>query len=95
MVGEEVFGFQKRKAAIPLGFDSESHMLDKVNFSHPQIVTRSARANHGSRSLDDVVEELSSNLEEDQALNNLGTMADVGSPLHVIAIQEIACKKTE
>jgi hypothetical protein len=95
LVGKEVFGSQKCKAAIPLGFDSKSHRPDKVNFSHPRIATRSARTNHASHSLDDVVEELSPNLQEDQASNNLGTMADVGSPLHVTAIQETVCKKTE
>jgi hypothetical protein len=62
LVGEEVFGSQKRKADGPLGFEGESHLPDKVNFSHPQIATRSNRANHASCSLIDVVEELSPEL---------------------------------
>jgi hypothetical protein len=77
MAGEEVFGFQKRKADVPLGFEGESHWPDKVNFSRPWIATRSSRANHASCSLSDVVEEVSPELQEDQAPNNLGTMVDV------------------
>jgi hypothetical protein len=62
MAGEEVFGSQKQKADIPLGFEGESHRPDKVNFSRPRIVTRSSRANHASCSLPDVVEEVSPEL---------------------------------
>jgi hypothetical protein len=95
LVGEKAFGSQKRKADVPLGFEGLSHWLNKVNFSHPRIVTRSARANHTSYSLSYVVEELSSYLQEDQAPNNLSTMANVGRPPHVTAIQETTCKETE
>jgi hypothetical protein len=95
MAGEEVFGSQKRKADVPLGFEGESHRSEKVNFSYPRIATRSSRANHASRSLLDVVEELSPELQEDQAPNNLGTAVDVGRPGHVIAVHETACKETE
>jgi hypothetical protein len=95
LVGEEVFGSQKLKADVPLGFESESHRPDKVNFSHPQIATRSSRANHASCSLLDVVEELSPELQEDQAPNNLGTMGDVGRLGHVTAAHETPCKETE
>jgi hypothetical protein len=42
MVGEEVFGSQKRKADVPLSFEGESHRPDKVNFSRPRIATRSS-----------------------------------------------------
>ena len=35
LVGEEVFGSQKRKADVPLGFEGESNKLGKVNFFHP------------------------------------------------------------
>jgi hypothetical protein len=59
MAGKEVFGSQKRKANVPLGFEGESYRLDKVNFSRPRIATRSSRANHASCSLPDVVEEVS------------------------------------
>jgi uncharacterized UPF0160 family protein len=95
LVGKEVFGPQKRKAGVPLGFKSESHQPDKVNFSRPQIATRSARANHASCNLSDVVEEFSPDLQEDQASNNLSTMVDVRRPGYVTAIQETTCKETE
>jgi hypothetical protein len=95
MAGEEVFGSQKRKADVPLGFEGESHRPDKVNFSRPRIATRSSRANHASCSLPDVVEEVSPELQEDQAPNNLGTAGDVGRPGHVTAVHKTACKKTE
>jgi hypothetical protein len=62
MAGEEVFGSQKRKADVPLGFEGESYRPDKVNFSRPRIATRSSRANHASCSLLDVVEEVSPEL---------------------------------
>jgi hypothetical protein len=95
MVGEEVFGSQKRKADVPLGFEGESHRPDKVNFSHPRIATRSSRANHSSCSLPDVVEEVSPELQEDQAPNSLGTAGDIERPGHVTAVHEIACKEME
>jgi hypothetical protein len=95
MAGEEVFGSQKRKADVPLGFEGESHRPDKINFSRPRIATRSSRANHGSCSLPDVVEELSPELQEDQAPNNLGTVGDVEGPGHVTAVHETACKEME
>jgi hypothetical protein len=95
LAGEEVFGSQKRKADVPLDFEGKSHRPDKVNFSLPWIATRSSRAKHASCSLPDVVEKLSSELQEDQALNNLGTAGDVGRPGHVTAKHETACKETE
>jgi hypothetical protein len=42
-----------------------------------------------------MIEELSSELQEDQASNNLSIMVDVGRPGHVTTIHEIACKETE
>jgi hypothetical protein len=95
MAGEEVFGSQKRKADVPLGFEGESHRPDKVNFSRPRIATSSSRANYASCSLPDVVEEVSPKLQEDQAPNNLGTMGDVERPGHVTAVHETACKEME
>jgi hypothetical protein len=95
MAGKEVFGSQKRKADIPLGFEGESYRPDKVNFSRPRIATRSSRANHASCTLPDVVEELSPELQEDQAPNNLGTAGDVGRLGHVTAIHETAYKEME
>jgi hypothetical protein len=62
MAGEEVFGSQKRKADVLLGFEGESHRPDKVNFSRPRIATRSSRANHATCSLPEVVEEVSPEL---------------------------------
>jgi hypothetical protein len=89
MAGEEVFGSQKRKADVPLGFEGESHQPNKVNFSRPRIATRSSRANHASCSLPDVVEEVSPELQEDQAHNNLGTADDIGRPSHMTACKEM------
>jgi hypothetical protein len=66
-----------------------------VNFSRPRIATRSSRTNHASSSLLDVVEELSPELQENQAPNNLGTIVDIRRPGHVTAIHEIACTKME
>ena len=95
MAGKEVFGFQKRKADVLLGFENESHLLDKINFSRPWIATTSSRANHASCSLPNVVEELSPELQEDQASNILGTLGNVGRLGYVIAIHETTCKETE
>jgi hypothetical protein len=95
MAGEEVFGSQKQKANIPLGFEGEIHQPNKLNFSRLRIATKSSRANHASCSLPDVVEEVSLELQEDQAPNNLGTTGDIGRPGHVTTIHETACKETE
>jgi hypothetical protein len=59
MASKEVFGSQKQKADVPLGFEGKSYQPDKVNFSHPRIATKSSRANHASCNLPDVVEEVS------------------------------------
>ena len=90
-----MFGSQKRKANVPFGFEGESHWPDKVNFSRPRIPTRSSRANHASYSLPNVVEELSPELEEDQAPNNQSTTSDVGRVDHVSAVHETTCKETK
>jgi hypothetical protein len=95
VVGEEVFGSQKRKADVPPGFEGESHQPDKINFSCPRIATRLSRANYTSCSLPNVVEELSPELQVDQTPNNLGTAGDIRRPGHVTAIHETACKETE
>jgi hypothetical protein len=68
---------KKGKADVPLGFKGESHRPDKINFFHSWIVTRFVRANHASCNLANMAEELSPNLQEDHALNNLGTMVEV------------------
>jgi hypothetical protein len=87
--GEEVFGFQKRKADIPLGSEHESHRPDRVNFSHPQIRTRSIAATGTSCSLSDISEEPSTHLQKHPIpnVNNRTT--------HVTAIHETACKEIE
>ena len=95
MAGKEVFGSQKQKADVPLGFEGESHRLDKVNFSRPRIATRPSRAKHASCNLPDVVEELSPELQQDQALNNQSTTSDVGRAGHVTAVHEIAYNEME
>ena len=95
LAGEEVFGSQKQKADILLGFEGKSHRPDKVNFSCPRIATRSTRANHASCSLPDVVEELSPELQDDQAANNQGTTSDVGRASHVFVVHESSCKEME
>jgi hypothetical protein len=42
-----------------------------------------------------VVEEVSPELHEEQALNELGITGDIGRPGHVTAVHEIACKETK
>ena len=95
LAGQEVFGSQKRKADVPIGYEGESHRPDKVNFSCPRIATRSTRANHGSCSLPNVVEELSPELQDNQAPNNEGTTSDVGKVDHVSTIHETSYKEME
>lgn len=95
LVGEEVFGSQKRKANVLLGFEGESHHPDKVNFSRPRVATKSAIANHANCSLSNMVEELSPDLQKKQALINLGTTTEIRKPLHVTAILKTTCKEIE
>ena len=95
LVGEEVFGSQKWKADVPLDFEGELYQHDKVNFSHPWIATRSNKANHTSCNLPNMVEELSPELQEDQASNNLGIVGNIGRPSHVTAVHETACMEME
>jgi len=40
--GEEVFGSNKRKLDLLIGFKGNSHRLNKVNFSHPWVQIRLA-----------------------------------------------------
>ena len=42
--GEEVFGSKKRGLNTPVGSEFDTHRPDKVNFSHPRVQTRSAKA---------------------------------------------------
>jgi hypothetical protein len=39
--GEEIFGSTKRKLDLPPGDDGDSHRPNKVNFSQPQVLTKS------------------------------------------------------
>jgi hypothetical protein len=71
--------------------EGKSYWPDKMNFSYSRIAI--SRANHTSRSLSDVVEEFSSELQEDQTPNNLWTTVDVRRLSHVTAIHETACKE--
>jgi hypothetical protein len=63
--------------------------------SCPRIAIKSARANQGSCSLGNVAKELSSNLQEDHAPNNLGTIVEVCRPLKVTTIEETACDELQ
>jgi hypothetical protein len=96
--GEEVFGSQKRKADVPLGSEHESHRLDKVNFSHPRVRTRSSAAKEASCSLNIIPEELSPDLQDGQttapdAPIELVIPIDISRAPHVTAIQEIHCNE--
>ena len=87
--GEEVFGSQKCKADIPLGFEYKSHRPDQVNFSRPRIRTRSIAAGGASCSLNEILEEPFPNLQEHPI------PIDNNRTTHVTAIQETAYKKTK
>jgi hypothetical protein len=87
--GEEVFGSQKRKADIPLESEYESHRPNQVNFSHLRVKTRSTGAGGASCSLNDILKELSPDLQEHPIpIDNSGAT-------HVTTIQETAYKETE
>jgi hypothetical protein len=81
--GEEVFGSQKRKADIPLGSEYKSHKPDRMNFSRPRIRIRSTRTRSASCNLNDILEELSPNLQD----NN--------RTIHITAIKETTYKETK
>jgi hypothetical protein len=87
--GEEVFGSQKRKANIPLGSEHKSHRPDRVNFSRPQIRTRSTAAAGASCSLSDILEEPSTDLQE-HPIPNVNSKT-----IHMTAIHETACTEIE
>ena len=87
--GEEVFGSQKCKVDISLGSKHESHRPDRMNFSRPLISTRSFGARGASCSLNDILEELSPNLQEHPI------PIDNSRVTHVTAIQEAAYKEAE
>jgi hypothetical protein len=89
--GKEVFGSQKHKADVPLGSEHESHWPDKINFSHPQVRTRSSRAKEAGFSLNIIPEELSPNLQDGQTTasnvpTELVTPIDISRAPHVTAI---------
>ena len=62
MAGEEVFGSMKLKLDVPLGADEESHMPDKVNFSHPHATGRVVRIR--STHMPIILEEEDSHVQE-------------------------------
>jgi hypothetical protein len=41
--GEEVFGSQKRKVVMPLGYEHKSHRPERVNYSCPRVSTSLTR----------------------------------------------------
>jgi hypothetical protein len=86
LVDEEVFGSRKHKIDVSLGFEDKSYWPERINFFRLRIATRSAITNHASCSLADIAEDLSLDLQEDHAPNNLGTTVEVCKPLHVTAI---------
>jgi hypothetical protein len=87
--GAEVFGSQKRKADISLRSEHESHRPDQVNFSCPQVRTRSTAAAGASCSLSDILEEPSTALQE-HPIPNVNSRT-----IHVTTIHKTACKETE
>jgi hypothetical protein len=96
--GEEVFGSQKRKADVPLGFEYESHRSDKVNFSHPRVRTRSSAAKEAGCSLNIISEELSPDLQDGQttapdAPIELVTPINISRAPHMTALQETRCNE--
>jgi hypothetical protein len=98
--GEEVFGSQKLKADVPLGFEHESHRPNKVNFSHPRVRTRSSRAKEASCNLNIIPEELFHDLQVGQtttpkAPTELVTPINISRVLHMTAIQETHCDESQ
>jgi hypothetical protein len=95
--GEEVFGSQKRKADISLGSKHKSHRLDKINFSHPRIQTRSSTAKEANCSLNIIPEELSPDLQDGQTIApdtpiKLVPPIDISRTTHA-TIQETRCNE--
>jgi hypothetical protein len=83
----------------PLESEYESHKPDKVNFSCPQVSTRSTKARGASCSLNDIPEELSPNLHENLERSDATTehptpFENCRAP-HVTAIQGTAWKESE
>jgi hypothetical protein len=72
----------------------------KVNFSHPQVRTRSSRAKEASCSLNIIPEELSPDLQDGQTIApeapiELATPIDISRVPHVTAIQETRCDESQ
>ena len=97
--GEEVFGSQKRKADMPLGYEQDSHRPDKVNFSRPRVRTRSSVASTSTPAggaiedcisfptgMDDM-ETMPSGEHQHRPLNH--------HPMHVTGTQETDCDERE
>lgn len=93
--GEEVFGFQKCKVDMHFGYEYNSHMHDKVNISYLQVCTRSTKTRGGSCSLNNIPQELSLDLQEDETRPDvpieLAISIDMCKMPHILAIQETAC----
>jgi len=70
--GEELFGSQKKKANMPLGYKHNLHRPDKVNISHWCLETRSKRATISVQNLNPIFEDVlrSSDVDMDDAMSN-------------------------
>ncbi len=43
--GEKIFGFTRQPIDCPLSANNDSHHLDRVSFSHPQVTVHTAQPN--------------------------------------------------
>jgi hypothetical protein len=95
---EEVFGFQKRKAEMPLGFEFESYRLDRISFLRPQIEIRSSQALDARYNLHSIPKELSPDLRQGKLgpkpNTKIITPITMSRTAHVTWIQETACDKS-
>ena len=95
MTSEEVFGSQRRKGDMALGCEYDSHRLDKVNFSLPQVQTRSRGTRIGTHGLHQILEEILRPLNDD-VLNGEPNGDNVGQTstanyTHVSSVEETIC----
>jgi len=97
--GQEIFGSQKRKVDMPLSCKFDSHRPDKVNFSHPHIQTRSARATTSATVLNSIIEEgevaLHVRLDDAGEIEEALGEASFRHRTQVSAIEESMCDETQ
>lgn len=93
-VGEEVFGSTKRKLDLPPGSEFDSHRPDKINFSHPRVETRSAKAQRTREVIEqgekEALEIADADVEEDDTRN----VTLPNGVIHVTAVKETDCDVT-